>query len=315
MKFFSKVLIALLLLIGVHSNSYSIEVQGHRGARGLYPENTLPAFAAAIEAGTHTLELDLHVTKDGEIIIHHDYFVDDWLVEETDRASKIPQMLIRDLKLSELKKIDCGNKINLNFPKQQRIPGTSIPTLDELFELINDSSSPHANTVKLNLEIKRDPRYPELTINARELAAKIIAKVHTAGFSQRVYYSSFDPEILSELHALDPEAELGFIFNADSMALVKRLSPDNPMNLLIYLATSFDANIISPEHALLTDEKTVRAMQNAGFRVVPWTVNSEEEWRRCIEMGVDGLITDYPQDLLSYLNKQEAAQSRKSSPK
>lgn len=315
MNFFSKVFVAMSLLIGVHSYSYSIEVQGHRGARGLYPENTLPAFAAAIESGTHTLELDLHVTKDGEIIIHHDYFVDDWFVEENDRASRMPQMLIRDLKLAELKKIDCGNKINLDFPRQQRIPGASIPTLDELFKLISWSSSPNASTVKLNLEIKRDPRYPELTINARELAAKIIAKVHTAGFSKRVYYSSFDPEILSELHALDPEADLGFIFNADSMALVKRLAPENPMNLLIYLATSFNANIISPEHALLTDKKTVQEMQKAGFRVIPWTVNSEEEWRKCIEMGVDGLITDYPQDLLSYLNKQEAAQSRKSFPK
>ncbi|MBS0606146.1 MAG: hypothetical protein JSR57_04275 [Verrucomicrobia bacterium] len=314
MNFFSKGLFALSILIGVHGSSYSIEVQGHRGARGLFPENTLPAFAAAIEAGTHTLELDLHVTKDGEVIIHHDYFVDDWL-DEGDQTSKMPQMLIRDLRLVELKKIDCGNKINIDFPKQQRIPGTSIPTLDELFEMISRSSSPHAKTVRLNLEVKRDPRYPELTINARELAAKIVAKVHSAGFSQRVYYSSFDPEILSELHSLDPEAELGFIFNADSMALVKRLSPDNPMNLLIYLASSFNATVISPEHALLTDQKTVNAMQNAGFRVVPWTVNSEEEWGKCIEMGVDGLITDYPQDLLSYLNKQKAHQSLKSSPK
>lgn len=314
MNFFSKGLLALSILIGVHSSSYSIEVQGHRGARGLFPENTLPAFAAAIEAGTHTLELDLHVTKDGEVVIHHDYFVDDWL-EERDETSKMPEMLIRDLRLVELKKIDCGSKINIDFPKQQRMPGTSIPTLDELFEMISRSSSPHAKTVRLNLEVKRDPRYPELTINARELAAKIVAKVHSAGFSQRVYYSSFDPEILSELHSLDPEAELGFIFNADSMALVKRLSPDNPMNLLIYMASSFNATVISPEHALLTDQKTVQAMQNAGFRVVPWTVNSEEEWSKCIEMGVDGLITDYPQDLLSYLNKQEAHQSLKSSPK
>lgn len=314
MNFFSKGLFALSILIGVHSSSYSIEVQGHRGSRGLFPENTLPAFAAAIEAGTHTLELDLHVTKDGEVIIHHDYFVDDWL-DDGDQTSKMPQMLIRDLRLVEVKKIDCGNKINIDFPKQQRMPGTSIPTLDELFEMISRSSSPHAKTVRLNLEVKRDPRYPELTINARELAAKIVAKVHSAGFSQRVYYSSFDPEILSELHSLDPEAELGFIFNADSMALVKRLSPDNPMNLLIFLASSFNATVVSPEHALLTDQKTVQAMQNAGFRVVPWTVNSEEEWSKCIEMGVDGLITDYPQDLLSYLKKQEAHQSLKSSPK
>lgn len=314
MNFFSRGLFALSILIGVHTSSYSIDVQGHRGARGLFPENTLPAFAAAIEAGTHTLELDLHVTKDGEVIIHHDYFVDD-LLDDRDQTLTMPQILIRDLKLVELKKIDCGSKINIEFPKQQRIPGTSIPTLDELFEMISRSSSPHAKTVRLNLEIKRDPRYPDLTVNARELAAKIIAKVHSAGFSQRVYYSSFDPEILSELHSLDPEAELGFIFNADSMALVKRLAPDNPMNLLIYLARSFNAKVVSPEHALLTDQKTVQAMQSAGFRVVPWTVNSKEEWSKYIEMGVDGLITDYPQDLLSYLDKQEAHQSRKSSPK
>ncbi len=307
MNFFSKIVFTLSLFIGIHSSSYSFEVQGHRGARGLYPENTLPAFSAAIEAGTPVLELDLHVTKDGEIVIHHDYFVDDWLIVESDRASKMPHLLIRNLELKELKKIDCGNKISLDFPKQQQVPGTAIPTLDELFELINCSSSPHAQTVKLNLEIKRDPRYPELTISANELAAQVIAKVGNAGFSKRVYYSSFDPEVLSELRAIDCKAELGFIFSAESLDLAKRLLPDNPMALLFELAASFDAKVLSPEQGLLIDAKIVLAMKNAGFRVVPWVVNSEEDWRRCIELGVDGLITDYPEELLIFLKENSAS--------
>ncbi len=281
------------MLIGMNSDAHSIEVQGHRGARGLYPENTLPAFKSAIEAGTNTLELDLHITQDGEVIIHHDYFIQEGFDA---------QSLIRCLELAELKKVDCGSKTNPNFPRQQSVPGAQIPTLDELFALINHSSHPNAKTVRLNLEIKRDPRYPELTINAHELATKIVSKVQQAGFSKRVYYSSFDPDVLSEIHELDPEAELGFIFSADSLAIAKKLSPENPMGLMIHLAKSFNTKVLSPEHVLLTDAKIVQAMHQAGFRVVPWTVNDSEDWSKYIEMGVDGIITDYPQDLLHFLN-------------
>ncbi len=305
MKFFPIALLSFSLFACADTHVRSIEVQGHRGARGLFPENTLPAFAAAIEAGTNTLELDLHVTKDGEIVIHHDYFINGELCDCLDGDSLSSPSLIRSLELSDIKKMDCGSKTNPDFPRQRQIPGTQIPTLDELFEMINASSHPNAKTVRLNLEIKRDPRHPELTIDDKELAAKIVSKVREKGFSHRVYYSSFDPEVLMRIYQLDPKAELGFLFNEESLAFVQKLSSKDPLDLLLKLAGSFKAKVVSPEENLLTDASFVRSLQKSGFRVVAWTVNSAEQWAKLIEMGVDGLITDYPQDLLQFLNENK----------
>ncbi len=303
MKLFPIALLSFSLFACADSHIRSIEVQGHRGARGLFPENTLPAFAAAIEAGTNTLELDLHITKDGEIVIHHDYFINEELCDCADRGSPSSPPLIRSLELSDIKKMDCGSKMNPDFPRQRQIPGTQIPTLDELFEMINASAHPNAKNVRLNLEIKRDPRHPELTIDDKELAAKIVSKVREKGFSHRVYYSSFDPEVLTRIYQLDPQAELGFLFSQESLAFAQKLSPENPLDLLLKMAGSFKARVVSPEKTLLTDANVVRSLHQSGFRVVAWTVNSAEQWAKLIEMGVDGLITDYPQDLLQFLDE------------
>lgn len=294
--------LAFMLILSVAGGYiHALDVQGHRGARGLFPENTLPAFRAAIEAGTHTLELDLHVSLDGEVVIHHDYFIDD-------ATSPFSGLSIGSLKLSEIKKIDCGSRIDPDFPRQQRIPGTQIPTLDELFVLIDNSMHPNAKNVRLNLEIKRDPRYPELSLSAEELAIKIVSKVREKGFSQRVYYSSFDPEVLMKIYQLDPTAMLGFIFGTDSFATAQTLQPDNAMGLLLKLAKSFNAKILSPSEDLLTDAALVHFLQQSGFQVTPWTVNSSAQWSKLIEMGVDGIITDYPQDLLLFLKEKRTLQ-------
>ncbi len=118
-----------------------IEVQGHRGTRGLEPENTLPSFQRAIQAGADTLELDLLMTQDDKIVIYHDYFLDPDLVTYLDgRTLSSHTLLIRSLPLSQVEEFDCGRKANPRFPRQKRIPGTTMPTLEELFEKINASS-------------------------------------------------------------------------------------------------------------------------------------------------------------------------------
>ncbi|HSX04607.1 MAG TPA: glycerophosphodiester phosphodiesterase family protein [Rhabdochlamydiaceae bacterium] len=290
-----------MMISAVGNYAHALDVQAHRGGKGLFPENTLPAFTAAIEAGAGTLELDLQVTLDGEVVIHHDYFVDDaaWISSGPSSGS-----LIRFLKLSEIKKIDCGSKIDPDFPRQKRIPGIQIPTLDELFALIDDSTHPNAKSVRLNLEIKRDARHPEFFLSAEELAIKVVSKVGEKGFSQRVYYSSFDPEVLMKIYQLEPTAELGFIFDTESLETAQILLPDNLMGLVVKLAKSFNAKVLSPDMDLLTDAGLVHFLHQSGFQVIPWTVNSPEQWAKFIEMGVDGIITDYPQDLLLFLKEK-----------
>jgi glycerophosphoryl diester phosphodiesterase len=229
-------------------------------------------------------------------VIYHDFLLDCAAISSTPTC-------IRSLKLSEIKTIDCGSTIDPDFPRQKQIPGTQIPTLDELFSMIDQIDHPHAKKVRLNLEVKRDPRHPELTLSAKELALKIVSKVKNKSFSKRVYYSSFDPEVLMEIHQLDPQAELGLIFDSTSFSMLEQLNPKNPMEALIQLAHSFKAKIVSPEEVLL-DASLVHLLQQSGFHVVPWTVNSPKRWAELIEMGVNGLITDYPHDLLAFLDKR-----------
>lgn len=279
---FIRLLIALITCNCFCYGNNIIEVQGHRGCRGLLPENTLPAFAAAIDAGVDSIEMDLLVTKDGEIVVHHDYFLNNTLCTFLNRAPIVGKTLIRDLTLEEVKRIDCGSKKNPNFPCQKTLPGTQIPTLEEVFTFVKGKN------VRLILEVKRDADHPEYTLAPELLAKKITEAVRKSGLEPRIYYSSFDKEVLAEIRKIDPMAKIEFI-NAQTL------------DGMIEVATSLKAEIVSPEQSLLKTTEDVKALQAAGFRVITWTVNDPESWRKLIEMGVDGIVTDYPQDLIFFL--------------
>lgn len=302
------VIFILLIILGLTSfmpiQSKEIEVQGHRGSRGHMPENTLPSFALAIEAGADVLELDLLVTKDGELIIHHDFYLNKELCTHLDGSAVSSAPLIRSLPLAMIKQYDSGRKTNRNFPQQRSVPGTQIPTLQELFDFIKSSPLPNAKKVRLNLEIKRDSHHPEWTIGAREFAKKVIDVVEKNGFVDRIGYSSFDPEVLQEIRKLDPNAKIGFLFEEETFPTFNRPDPQAGMKTLIAIASSFKADTISPDHVLLKPED-VSIMKKSGFRVVAWTVNDPKRWAELIDMGVDGIITDFPDELIKFLDDRK----------
>jgi glycerophosphoryl diester phosphodiesterase len=267
-----------------------IEVQGHRGARGIRLENTLPAFEAAIEAGVDFIELDLAVTKDGEWVIFHDFFINPYICTNSDGSHiSSPPPLIHSLSLSELKKFEC--KQNPLFPKQLSMKGIKIPTLQELLTMISNSSHPHAKKVQLNLEIKRDSNHPELTLPPAELAKTILDIVKENEFSNRVYYSSFDFEVLSELRKLDSEITIAYIKEDD-------------LEHFAEMALALKANIVSPEHILIHDANFVSSLKQLGLKVIVWTVNDGERMMELIELGVDGIITDYPEQMIKILEEK-----------
>lgn len=281
--------------------SHELEVQGHRGYRALHPENTLPAFAAAIEAGANTLELDVLVTADNQLVIHHDFFINKELCAYLDGSEISKEVLIRTLTLEQLKKLDAGGKPNPLFPTQVPKPGTQIPSLQELFDFINTFSHPHAKKIRLNLEIKRDLRFPEWTLPPSEMAELITKQVKESGLEDRVYYSSFDPEILAAIRKADPSASTGLIFEALSLEVARLLHSDSEMDFLVQIASLLQVNVLSPNHELLHGKEEVSSLQNKGFRVIPWTVNDPKRWAELIEMGVNGIISDDPQALLEFL--------------
>ncbi|MFT7584927.1 MAG: glycerophosphoryl diester phosphodiesterase [Cellvibrionaceae bacterium] len=291
------------------------DAQGHRGARGLLPENTLPAFEAALDLGVTTLELDLHYTQDGELVIWHDPVIgkdkcrlpDGAKVGEEvpDPKNPLRKILISQQPLAVLENYQCDLNPDANaFPKQQvldmPLAGTDygIATLDELFDFVaayaqsaekTDLQKANAAVVEFNIETKRKVDHPEYIDDGFtggeagpfELAIlEIIAKY---GFEHRVVIQSFDHRSLQVIREIDSDIRLA------------ALTTGGEAKVKVYNGYKFD--IWSPRARDLTPELLEEA-QGLGLKVIPWTVNDVAEMERLIEMGVDGLISDRPDLLL-----------------
>lgn len=285
------------LLTG-HLSLSALEIQGHRGARGQFPENTLPGFMAAIEGGVDTLELDLLMTADNKIVIYHDFALNPQLCTHLNGRPLRGSPMVAELKLAEIKKIDCGSKQNPLFPKQLALKGVQIPTLKEFLHMIR--TQPLAQNVKLNLEIKINPYSTAAHPSRAFVAQKILAEVKASGLEDRVLFSSFDLEVLKEMRKLDSQVRLGFIFNSEWLQKKWLVKPTNWLPFVIYSASEIRVELLSIEHTLLTAERIAK-LHTCGFRVIPWTINDLKLSQELIKMGVDGIITDYPSYFVEHL--------------
>lgn len=292
------------------------DVEGHRGARGLKPENTLPAFEAGLDAGVTTLELDLHYSADGEIVIWHDPMVDASKCGLKPGApSQIPDpddagspeddaRAIRSLSVDDLRWFRCNRNPDPDaFPDQDPAPTPlagdeyGIVTLDDLFDFVDryadsetktDAQRAGARVVQFNIETKRDRRDPAAigdgfdgeTVGPFE--QRLLQVVDERGLRDRVIIQSFDIRSLQAIDAADPGIRLA-VLTATGHAALPAFADTRPV-------------VWSPR-ASTVDAASVDAAHAGGHTVVPWTVNDVEEAERLIELGVDGLITDRP-DLL-----------------
>lgn len=286
-----KIITFLFFLLMFTEAGFALEVQGHRGARGVRPENTLPAFQYALEIGVNTLELDTVVTKDGIVVVSHDPILNSDICLDS-RGQKIQKkMAIRSLTLEELKKFDCGSLINPKFPKQIPQPKTPIPTLAEVFELVIESKLPQAKKIQFNIETKIDEDHPDLTPEPEEFVRLILATVKKYQLISRTTLQSFDFRTLKVARQLEPTINLAILlesrpFGASSM---------------IKLLQTYQAQIISPRYQWLK-ESDILALHKVGARVIPWTPNEKSDWKKLIEWGVDGIITDDPESLIDFIN-------------
>ena len=250
----------------------AIEVHGHRGARAAYPENSLSVFRYAIEAGVDRIELDVRLTKDDRVVVSHDPELSaDRCVDGDGRAVQAG-VSIRSLTLDELKRYDCGTRGNPEFPRQRIVPGTRIPELSEVFELIRDMEHPNARTVGVHIELKTRPAsdFP----SPREFAALLVAVIGEYGMLDRTVMQSFDFRYANAANRLAKEA-----------------------------GRAVNIKIISPKASWLS-KPLVGLLHLLKFRVVPWTVNDREGWDRMIDLRVDGIITDDPEPLIAYLRER-----------
>lgn len=256
--------------------------QGHRGCRGLMPENSLPAFLKAAEnPAVKTLELDLAVSKDHQLIVSHEPWFNPEICTfpsgDTIKKKDEEKFLIYRMTLSAIQSFDCGSRPNPRFPDQQKMK-TYKPTLREVVKAVQAIRP----DIHWNIEIKSNPawdgvRHPPVD----EFVRLVIAELRELGIEKTATVQSFDVRALHTLHVQAPNMKLAFLIeNADSLeANLARLD--------------FKPDIYSPYY-LLVNEALVRQCHERSMKLVPWTVNDVKSMRLLLRLGVDGIITDYP---------------------
>jgi glycerophosphoryl diester phosphodiesterase len=270
---------ALLATIG-WGEPMKILVHGHRGARARRPENTIPAFLYAIEHGVDALELDMAVTRDNVLVISHDP-----ILEAPVCKGPRERAVIHQLTLAEARQWDCGAIRNPRFPEQQPVPGTRMPTLDEVFQLAPRGS------FDFNIETKSFPDKPEYTPAPEEFARLVLDKIRHYHLEKRVILQSFDFRTLVAMRKLAPEIRLSALTETDTRDFAS------------IAKEAGNAEIISPEVKLVTPQK-VAAAHAAGLQVVPWTADTPAEWDALIRARVDAIITDDPAALIALLKQR-----------
>lgn len=256
-------------------------VHGHRGARAVLPENSIPAFEHAIEVGADVLELDLAVTKDNVLVASHDPRINPVIC--TGPKEHVP---IRELTFAELRQYDCGARKNPAYPKQKPIAGVRIPSLDEVLGLASRGK------FEFNIETKIFRKEPTLTPSPEEFASLLLATIRKHKLESRVIVQSFDFRTLHAMKKLDAKIRLAALY-------------EGPARDFVDIAREAGAQIISPRFDLVTKDQ-VTAAHRAGLQVVPWTANTEADWERLIQAGADAIITDDPAELISYLKRRRA---------
>ncbi len=304
------------LLLGACATPF--DLQGHRGTRGLAPDNTLPAFARALEIGVDTLELDTNVTRDGVVIVMHDTRLNpdvargpdgEWLVE---RGPPVHALTYAELQTYDVGRLKPGTKYAGNFPDQVAVDGTRAPRLADVFALVRRSGN---RKVRFNIETKISPLAPEESLPPAEFARTLVDEIRAGAMAKRSTIQSFDWRTLAVVQRIAPDIETVYLSSQQKWgdtictgesAHTPDVDPskcgDSPWTAGVQLrregsvprmVKAAGGTIWSPYY-LDVDAVKVKESHDLGIRVVVWTVNDPVQMKRMVEMGVDGLITDRP---------------------
>ncbi len=294
------------------------DLQGHRGARGLAPENTLAAFTRALGLGVTTLEMDTGVTRDGAVVVAHDERLNpDFTRDAAGRWIDAPGPALFALTLAEVRRYDVGRlrpgtPYAARFPEQEPADGQRVPTLDEVFALAGKARNA---SVRFNVETKLDARHPELTAAPEPFADAVIAVVRGAGMQKRTTLQSFDWRTLRYAQRVAPEIATVCLTTQQPgddniqagkpgpSPLLAGLDVDDFGGSVPKLVRAAGCAVWSPNARDLTAQ-TLAEAHREGLKVVVWTVNEESEMNALAESGVDGIISDYPDRLRRVLARR-----------
>jgi glycerophosphoryl diester phosphodiesterase len=285
-----------------------LDLQGHRGARGLQPENSLPAFREALAVGVTTLELDLVVTSDDVLVVHHDVRLNPATTrDERGRWLKGEPPAMRELSYQQLQRYDVGklqptSAYRRRFPNQRSVPGTRIPRLLDVLALAEKTSG---GAIRYNVETKLSPLEPELSVGPERFAELVVATLRKAGVLDRTTVQSFDWRTLQHVKLRAPQLATACLTSehGDFDTIRPGLPGASPWTAELdidqfggsvpRLVAAAGCDVWSPsfEDVSLAG---LREAQRRGLRVVVWTVNDDDDIRAMLRMRVDGIISDYP---------------------
>lgn len=271
----------------------AIEVYGHRGEAGHFPENTIPGFLSAVKKGVDAIELDVVISKDKKVVVSHEPFMaSHYMLDEKGRSipkSKEHSYNLYKMDYDSIQKYDSGSKKNRSFPKQQKMP-TSKPLLEEVFNQVeNYVQENNLPAVKYMIEVKSSPRsYNNFQPEPAEFIDLIMEVVASNKLESRIIIKSFDPQVLNEVYAKHPTVATSY--------LVSKVGIDRNLSLL-----DFTPTIYSPRHKLIRSKKFTDSIHLREMKLVPWTVNRRSRIKRMIKLGVDGIISDYPERVFKAL--------------
>lgn len=296
----------------------AFDLQGHRGARGLAPENTLPAFARALEVGVTTLELDTGVTRDGVVVVSHDPALNPEIVRDgrgawlERRGPAIRSLTYEALSRYDVGRLKPGTDYARRYPAQVAVDGTRIPRLSEVFELARRAGN---GEVRFNIETKLSPARPDETLAPEAFARAVIAEIRKAGMASRASIQSFDWRTLQVVQKQAPEiatvyltAQQRYLDNVctgpgagNASASPADCAP-SPWTAGFQLADhgsvpkmvkAAGGRVWSPDHRDIDAARLAEA-RSLGLRVVVWTVNEPAQIAKLLDLGVDGIISDRP---------------------
>jgi glycerophosphoryl diester phosphodiesterase len=297
-------------LVALSGCATVIDVQGHRGARGLKPENTLPAFARALALGVSTLELDVGVTRDGVVVVHHDIYLNPdttrnaagiWLETPVNRAFSISALTYAQLQTYDVGRLKPDTAYQKRYPDQQAIDNTKIPRLRDVLDLVKKSGN---NTVTISIETKLSPLEPQATLPPEAFVDAVLKVLAETGMASRVILQSFDWRTLRYAQKVAPylptvylsaqQKFLDNIANADDKpspwTAGFNIQKHKTVPAMVQAAGGW---LWSPYYGDATAENIAEA-KALGLKVVVWTVNDVKQMEKMLDFGVDGIISDRP---------------------
>jgi glycerophosphoryl diester phosphodiesterase len=271
------------------SSSTSFDKQGHRGCRGLMPENTIPAMIHALDLGVTTLEMDAVITKDKKVILSHEQWFGQEITTKPDgtyiKAEREERKFnIYWMTFAETQAFDVGMKPHPRFPGQQKIKVTK-PLLSAVIDSVNEAMKTRKRPFPYyNIETKTNPEFDGVFHpKPEEFVDLLMEVVQSRGITDHVIIQSFDFRTLKYLHQKYPGVKTAMLIEfTDKRSLEQQLND-----------LGFIPDIYSPEYHLVND-KLVRACHEKGIKVIPWTVNDKVSIEKLKGIGVDGAISDFP---------------------